>query len=415
MNIEAKKQYMDTLKERYFKASKKEKGEILNEYCRNTKQERKYAIKKFNYKIKLKSKEERGKRVCFYGGDVIAVLVKIWKIFDYPCGQRMEEILKTEVENLRRWKEIVCSDKIAGKLKKMKSATIDRRLNHEKEVLKLKEKYRKKSSFLLSNVPVKTSADFDRNIIGNEQVDFVESCGSSASGEYVNNLSICDIFSSWWEGEAVMGKGQRRALVALDKIRKRMPFNWIEFHPDNGTNLLNFAVYAYAEKEKLKYSRSRPYHKNDNCFIEQKNSTHIRQVIGYLRYDTQEELDCLNDLYRNELRLYKNFFQPVIKLKSKVRIGGQIKRKYDKAKTPYRRLIESNQISKKEKEKLIATYHSLNPAELKRTIDKKLDNLYRIYQKKKGQKNIKITNKLIPSMMSFSNMSQKDNFGVIIK
>ncbi|HHD92145.1 MAG TPA: hypothetical protein ENL06_00795 [Candidatus Portnoybacteria bacterium] len=407
MNIEAKKQYMDTLRERYFKASKKEKGEILNEYCRNTKQERKYAIKKFNYKVKLKSKEERKKRICFYGGDIIAVLVKIWKIFDYPCGQRMEEILKTEVENLRRWKEIVCSDKIAGKLKKMKSATIDRRLDHEKEVLKLKEKYRKKSSFLLSNIPIKTSADFDRNIVGNEQVDFVESCGASASGEYVNNLSICDIFSSWWEGEAVMGKGQRRALVALDKIRKRMPFNWIEFHPDNGTNLLNFAVYAYAEKEKLKYSRSRPYHKNDNCFIEQKNSTRIRQVIGYLRYDTQEELDCLNDLYRNELRLYKNFFQPVIKLKSKERIGGQIKRKYDKAKTPYRRLIESDQISKEEKEKLIATYHSLNPAELKRTIDKKLDNLYRIYQKKKGQENIKITNKLTPSMMSFQHISKR--------
>jgi len=408
MNIEARKQYMDTLRERYFKANKKEKGEILNEYCRNTKQERKYAIKKFNYRVKLKRKEDRKKRACFYDGNVISVLVKIWKIFDHPCGQRLEEILDTEVENLRRWKEIVCSDEIAEKLKKMKSATIDRRLDHEKEVLKLKEKYRKKSSFLLSNVPVKTSADFDKNIVGNEQVDFVESCGTSASGEYVNNLSICDIFSSWWEGEAVMGKGQRRALIAIDAIRKRMPFIWKEFHPDNGTNLLNFAVYAYAEKEELKFSRSRPYHKNDNCFIEQKNSTHIRQVIGYLRYDTQEELDCLNDLYQNELGSYKNFFQPVIKLKSKERIGGRIKRKYDKAKTPYRRLIESDQISKKEKELLTATYCSLNPAELKRTIDQKLNNLYGIYKKKKGQENIKITNKLIPSMPSFSTMAQKE-------
>jgi len=415
MDIEARKQYMDTLRERYFKANKKGKGEILDEYCRNTKQERKYAIKKFNYKVKLKRKEDRKKRVCFYDGNVISVLVKIWKIFDYPCGQRLEEILGAEVENLRRWREIVCSDEIAEKLKKMKSATIDRRLSHEKEVLRLKEKYRRKSSFLLSNVLIKTSADFDRNIVGNEQVDFVESCGASAAGEYVNNLSICDIFSSWWEGEAVMGKGQQRALLALDKIRKRMPFAWKEFHPDNGTNLLNFAVYAYAEKEGLEYSRSRPYHKNDNCFIEQKNSTHIRQVIGYLRYDTWEELDCLNDLYQNELRLYKNFFQPVIKLISKERIGGHIKRKYDKAKTPYRRLIESDQISKEEKEALTATYHSLNPAELKRIIDKKLNNLYEIHKKKKGQENIKTTNKLIPSMSSSSTMVQKDNFGVIVK
>lgn len=407
MNIEARKQYMDTLRERYFKANKKEKGEILDEYCGNTQQERKYVIKKFNYKVKLKGKEDRKKRACFYDGVVIAVLVEIWKIFDYPCGQRLEEILATETENLRLWEEIVCSDKVAKKLKKMKSATIDRKLNHEKEVLKLKEKYRKKSSFLLSTIPVKTSIDFDRNIIGNEQVDFVESCGASASGEYINNLSICDIFSSWWEGEAIMGKGQRRALLGLDNCRKRMPFEWKEFHPDNGTNLLNFAVYAYAEKEGLGFSRSRPYHKNDNCFIEQKNSTHIRQVIGYLRYDIMEELDCLNDLYRNELRLYKNFFQPVIKLDSKERIGSKIKRKYGRAKTPYRRLIEADQISEKEKEILTAIYQSLNPAELKRIIDKKLDNLLKIYQKKKSQENTSLTNKLKPSLMSFSSMAQE--------
>lgn len=407
MNKEAKEQYMDTLRERYFKGSKKEKGKILSEYCRNTKQERKYASKKFNYKVKIKRKEDRKKRICFYENSVITFLVKIWKIFDCPCGQRLEEILETETENLRRLKEIICSDEIAGKLKRMKSATIDRRLNHEKEVLRLKEKYRKKSSFFLSSVPVKTSADFDRKIVGNMQVDFVESCGVSASGEYINNLSICDIFSSWWEGEAVMGKGQQRALLGLDDCRKRMPFAWKEFHPDNGTNLLNFAVYDYAEKEGLKYSRSRPYHKNDNCFIEQKNSTHVRQVIGYLRYDTEEEKECLNNLYRNELRLYKNFFQPVIKLESKERIGGKIKRKYGRAKTPYRRLIESDQISEKEKEELTAIYQTINPAELKRIIDRKLNNLFKIYQKKKNKKNVNLIKKLKPSLMSFSSMIQE--------
>lgn len=407
MNKEARNQYMDTLRKRYFKGTKKEKGEILDEYCRNTGQERKYVSKKFNYKIKSKKEGKRKKRTCFYGGDVITSLVKIWGIFDYPCGQRLEGILTDETENLRRWKELVCSDEVAEKLKKMKSATIDRKLDHEKEVLKLKEKYKKKSSFLLSSVPIKTSADFDRNIVGNVQVDFVESCGCSASGEYVNNLSICDIFSSWWEGLAVMGKGQQGAIKALDNCRKRMPFDWKEFHPDNGSNLLNFAVYAYAEKEGLAYSRSRPYHKNDNCFVEQKNSTHVRQVIGYLRYDTEEEMDCLNDLYQNELRLYKNFFQPVIKLISKERIGGKIKRKYDRAKAPYRRLIESDQISEEEKKKLTAIYQSLNPAELKRSIDKKLDNLYKIYQKKKGRENVELSKKLSPSLVSFCNRKEK--------
>lgn len=407
MDKEAKKQYMDTLREKYFAGSKKEKGEILNEYCRNTKQERKYVSKKFNYKAKIKKKTEYKKRACFYDSHVIAVLVKIWEIFDYPCGQRLIEILETEVDNLRKLKEIVCSDEIALQLKSMKSATIDRRLKHEKETLKLKEKYRKKSSFLLANIPTKTSCEWNRLEAGNVQVDFVESCGTSASGEYVNNLSTCDIFSSWWEGEAVMGKGQQRALAGIGSCRARMPFAWKEFHPDNGTNLLNFAVYAYAEKEGLKYSRSRPYHKNDNCFIEQKNSTHIRQVIGYLRYDSQEELDCLNDIYRNELRLYKNFFQPVIKLIAKERVGGKIKRKYGRAKTPYHRLLESDQISQAEKERLTEIYQKLNPAQLKRVLDEKLANLLRIYQKKTKQTNVNLFKRLSPSMVSFPKMVEK--------
>lgn len=161
MNIEAKEQYMDTLRVRYFKAGKKGKGEILSEYCRNTGADRKYASKKFNYKVKLKGKDNRKKRACYYDGTVIAALVEVWKIFDCPCGQRLEEILDTEIDNLRRLKELVCSDEVAARLKQMKSATIDRRLNREKEVLKLKEKYRKRSSFLLSTILVKTIADID--------------------------------------------------------------------------------------------------------------------------------------------------------------------------------------------------------------------------------------------------------------
>jgi hypothetical protein len=405
MNTEAKKQYMETLREKYFKADKKGKSKILDEYCENTGENRKYAIKKFNYKVKIKDKKDYKKRKTKYTGEVISKLVELWEIFDYPCGQRLKPIISLELERLRGFGEIKCSDSIAKQLLEISSATIDRRLDHEKEVLKLKGKYHKKnSSFLLSTIPTKTSAEFDKAIIGNVQIDFVESCGTSVAGEYVNNLSIVDIMSSWWEGEAVMGKGQTRALNALDLIRKRMPLDWLEMHPDNGPNLLNYAMYHYAQKNSISLSRSRAYHKNDNCFIEQKNSTHIRQVIGYFRYDTTEELDILNDLYRNELKDYKNFFQPVIKLKEKVRIGGKIHRKYDKAKTPYHRLMESKQISIKTKKELKRKYDSLNPAELKRKIDKKLKKLYKVYSKKRGVKYFKKANsfkKLKASMVSF--------------
>src|SRR3990167_6627599 len=364
MNIEAKKQYMETLREKYLKSNKKEKGKILDEYCRNTEQERKYAIKKFKYKVKLR--ESRKQRKEYYDGYVKIALINIWKIFDYPCGQRLKPLLETETEKLRNLKEIMCSDEVSEKLKKMGIATIDRKLKHEKEVLLLNRKYKTKNPLLSHQIPVKVAAEFDRNMIGYTQVDFVEHCGTSTAGEYANSMAFVDVCSAWREAEAIMGKGQERTFEALKTIRHRLPFSLLGIHPDNQNNLINYHVYNYAEKENIEFTRSRPYKKNDNCFIEQKNWTHIRKVVGYLRYDTPKEMDILNNLYRNELRLYKNFFQPVIKLKSKIRLNGKIRKKYDKAKTPYQRLAESDQINYQTMDKLKKTYENLNPAELKR-------------------------------------------------
>ena len=400
MNIQAKEQYMETLRERYLTSNKKEKGLILDEFCRNTKQERKYVIKKFRYKVRLK--KERKKRRENYDGEVKTVLAKIWEIFDYPCGSRLKTLLTDETEKLRRLKEITCSDLIVEKLLKIGIATIDRKLEHEKEVLLLNQKYSKKNPLLSHQVPVKTSADFDRNIVGHTEVDFVESCGVSTAGEYVNNLSLVEVATGWWEGEAVMGKSQERAIGAIKAVRNRLPCNLLGLHPDNGTNLLNYLIYDYTQSENIEYTRSRAYKKNDNCFVEQKNSTHVRKMIGYLRYDTQEEIDIINDLFRNDLRLYKNFFQPVMKLKAKVRIKGKIHRQYDIAKTPYARMMESNQINEETKIKLKIIYESLNPAELKRNIDRKLENLYKAYQKKTGAKGVENKKKLTATMVSFN-------------
>jgi len=400
MNINAKQQYMETLRESYLKGSKKEKGLILDEFCRNTKQDRKYVIKKFRYKVKLK--KERKKRKENYDGEVKVVLAKIWEIFDYPCGARLKTLIIDETERLRQKKEIVCSDLVVEKLMKIGTATIDRKLEHEKEVLLLQQKYSKKNPLLCQQVPIKTSADFDRNIIGHTEIDFVESCGNSATGEYVNSLSVVDVATGWWEGEAVMGKSQERAFGAIKEVRGRMPCPIIGLHPDNGTNLLNYLLYDYTQIEGIEYTRSRPYKKNDNCFVEQKNSTHVRKIIGYLRYDTKEEMEIINDLYHHELRLYKNFFQPVMKLKNKVRVKGKIHRQYDIPKTPYARMMESNQISEETKTKLKIIYESLNPAELKRNIDRKLENLYKAYQKKSGTKVEPNRKKLTTNMVSFN-------------
>lgn len=392
---------MSTLRERYLKGSKKEKGGILDEYCRTTGEDRKYAIKKFRYLVKVKKPEERKKRKERYDGMVKAALAVMWAAFDYPCGVRLEPLLKHETERMRVLGELHCTDEVAKKLLTITSSTIDSKLALEKETLRLKRAYRSTHTFpLRSEVPVKTAADLDRTRPGILQIDCVEHCGMSAAGEFVNSLSVVDIFSGWWEGTALIGKSQERALDGIKAERERSPFPWKELHPDNGGNIMNYHLYEYARTEGIAFSRSRPYKKNDNCFIEQKNSTHIRQKVGYLRYDTEAERRIMEGLYRNELRLYKNFFQPVIKLVSKCRFKGKIKKKYDEPRTPYERLMESEMVSAKQKQALKVTYERLNPAELKRQVDMKLGELYRAYQKKSGSPVEASRRTLKPNMVS---------------
>ena len=215
-------------------------------------------------------------------------MVRLWKIFDYPCGQRLKSSLETEVDRLREQGELICSDEVAEKLKRISFRTIDEKLKHQKEVEFLKRKYHKKIHPLLyQKIPVKLSDEWDRSQLGNIQTDLIEHCGQSARGEYINTVSNTDIATGWWEGEAITGRGQIPTQQGLDKARKRFPFDWQEIHSDNGTEYINAHLFRYTEKEGLAFSRSRPNKKNDNCFVEQKNWTHVKKYVGYLRYDRQ--------------------------------------------------------------------------------------------------------------------------------
>ena len=396
MDMHSRNQYLKVLQERYFMAkTKKEKSSLLNEYCTNTRQNRKYVIRKIKSHIPS-SPRKRGGKEEVYTGLIKEALVKVWKIFDYPCGQRLEPILKKQVDNLRDWGELLISDEVAEKLKKIAPATIDRKLRHQKEVLHLKRRHHQGNNPLIyQEIPVKAGG-WDRSLVGQVQIDLVEHCGQSASGLFINSVSCAEIATGWWEGEAVMGKGQERTFNALTNIRKRAPFSWLEMHSDNDKAFINWHLIRYAEQEGIGFSRSRKYKKNDNCFVEQKNSTHVRSTIGHLRYDTDKEIEIINSLYRDELGPYKNFFQPVMKLKEKIRIKGKIHRKYDVPKTPYERLMESGQISEETKKQLQNIYQSLNPAELKRKIDKKLKKLYEVYEEKNGRGKISPFKKQIP-------------------
>jgi hypothetical protein len=401
MDMYSRNQYLKELRSEYLKTeSKKEKGKLLDEAEKRTNLNRKYLIEKLKPKSNLdQDRTQRKRRKEYYDGYVREALVQIWRILDYPCGQRLEPLLKNTdiIERLRALKELNCSDEVSLKLKRISFRTIDEKLKHQKEVERIRKKYQKKVHPLLyQKIPVKLSDELDRSQLGNIQTDLIEHCGQSARGEYINTISNTDISTGWWEGEAIMGRGQIPTLEGLDRVRSRFPFDWKEIHSDNGTEYINAHLFRYTQKERLGFSRSRPNKKNDNCFVEQKNWTHVKKYVGYLRYDNQEEQEILNDLYRNELRLYKNFFQPVIKLVLKERVGGKIHRKYETAKTPYQRVMESKEVSEGKKQELKRIYEFLNPAELKRVIDKKLDLLYKAYQKKNKSRKVEPQKKLKP-------------------
>ena len=256
---------------------------------------------------------------------------------------------------------------------------------------------------LYQKIPVKLSIDWNRAEIGNIQIDLVEHCGQSNYGEYLHTLSTTDIATGWWEGSAQLTRSLQTTINSIKKVRGRYPISWSAIHTDNDSAFINWQLHYYTQKEKLEFSRSRPYHKNDNCFVEQKNSTHVRRCVGHYRYDSEQELNLLNSLYANELRLFKNFFQPVIKLISKERIGGHIKRKYDKPKTPYQRMIEDSNIDEKTKEKLKRVYESLNPAQLKRDIDSKLKLLKKIYDAKQQHSKVEKINNSKINTVTFLN------------
>lgn len=410
----SRKQYLQRLLERYLEARKRQKGSILDEFCRNTGQNRKYVIRKIG---RLASTEPRPprRRAPHYGQETARALETLWKMFDYPCGQRLRPLIETELDRLRRLGELKVSAPAAEKLRSVSPATIDRLLRPKKQVWKLHHKSGTKGPGLIAKkIPLRMGTG-NTVQVGSVDMDLVLHCGSSTAGEYGHSLSTLDLGSAWWEAEVVMGRAQRRIFSALREIEARSPFPWKSIHSDNDNAFINSQLYDYAEERRCGFTRSRPYRKNDNPHIEQKNFTHIRRPLGYLRYDTPEELALIQDLYRNELRLYKNFFQPVMMLARKVRVSGRPKRTYSPAKTPYHRLLESGQLSPEKTRELKALYLSLNPAELKREIDRKLARLYDLYRKKnKRPISVDPYKKQVPSMVTFL-VSEQPQLGYLIK
>jgi hypothetical protein len=368
--MHARKQYLEEIRKEYEQADLIKRGRLLEEAQKRTRMNRKYLIRALGRRQRLRRlRRGRRGRPRAYGAAVLTALVAVWEIFEYPCGQRLAPILRRAVTRLRRLGELRCTDEVAGKLGAISARAIDRLLAREKQVRQLKrERNPSVHPLLYQRVPVKVASEWDTNELGNLQVDYVAHCGRSSGGEYVQTISTVDMASGWWEGQAIAGRSQRAPQEGLDRIRPRGPFRIREIHPDNDSGLINDLLWRYCQKARIRMSRSRPYQKNDNAWVEQKNWTHVRKVVGYRRYDTMRWLALLNQIYE-VARLYQNFFQPVMKLKSKTRVGGKIHRVYDEPRTPYQRLLESGQISRKVVGQLRETYESLNPVALHRQLE----------------------------------------------
>jgi hypothetical protein len=257
-------------------------------------------IGKLAHPAAIRQQKKRGPRQRVYTREVQAALIEVWGLFDYPCGQRLAPALRKEIARLRRAKELVCSDAVAAKLEEISPRSIDRLLDREKRLRGLRQNRNPSVHPLLyQKVPVKVASEWDTTEVGNLQLDYVFHCGRSTAGEYVHTLSAADIATGWWEGEAIMGRSQVATKAGMESIRQRLPFRIREVHPDNDSGMVNDLLWGYCKEAKppIKMSRSRPYQKNDNCWVEQRNWTHVRKVAGYRRLDTAGELAILRELY----------------------------------------------------------------------------------------------------------------------
>jgi len=230
-------------------------------------------------------------------------------------------------------------------------------------------------SLLKSSIPIRTFADWTDERPGFLEVDLVAHCGDSAEGFYLYTLSSVDIATGWVECRVVWGKGQDRVGSAIHHVSQRLPFPLRGLDSDNGSEFINKHLWSYCQREGIMFTRSRPYKKNDSAHIEQKNWCVVRRIVGYDRYSSKGAFETLNRLYVL-LRLYVNFFQPVMKLVSKTRNGSKVLKKYDQARTPYQRLVESNVLVESKLQELVATYNGSNPVWLRRQIDSTLDHLW---------------------------------------
>ena len=273
-------------------------------------------------------------------------------------------------------KRFQLSPKLEEQLLRMSARQMDRRLQARKRRLKRRLYGRTKPGTLLKHhIPLKTDR-WDVATPGFTEIDLVSHSGNAADGEVVHSLNVTDIHTTWVETRAVLGKHQRGVQQALAELQQALPFRLLGIDSDNGSEFINGHLYDYCQTHAIQFTRGRPYKKDDNAHIEQKNWTHVRKLLGYLRYDSPAALAAINALYRNELRLFQNLFLPSVKLVRKERVGSRLRRRYDAPRTPLERVLACAAIDRAQVTALVALRARLDPFALAEAIDRQLEALY---------------------------------------
>lgn len=368
------KEYIDAVRGRYLKGNRKVKGQILDEVTEVTGYHRKAVIRL----LTRAPKREPGRRgrAKQYGSEVVSALKGVWEVGDRMCSRRLQPFIPELVQALERHGELTLAGEVKEQLCRMSVATIDRVLKpYRKRGLRRPFSTTKPGSLLKASIPIRTFADWDEKRPGFFEIDLVAHCGESTEGFYLNTLSAVDVATGWVEVRGVWGKGQQRVGGAIHEMARQLPFPLLGLDSDNGSEFINRELYAYCQRKKITFTRSRPYKKNDNAHVEQKNWSVVRRLVGYDRYSSKEALVQLNRVYQL-VRSYVNFFQPVMQLQHKSRHGARVHKVYDAARTPYRRLLESGVLAAEQMDALAVQYQGLNPVRLLSQINQALERLW---------------------------------------
>lgn len=376
MSKKSKDEYLIEVRKRYLKVNKEEKQKILDEFCKVCDYNRKYAIRLINKKSLITKERKRhkpGPKPVYHTAGIIQFLKELWISTNLICSPRLKAIIPYWLDWYKSEKNIL-TKKEKALLRKISPATIDRLLSP------FRSRYEKRGlsttrpgSMIRELIPIKTD-QWNESRPGFVEVDTVAHCGTTVAGEYTNTVNMVDIATGWTIQRAVWGKGEANTLKAIREIELTLPFKLKGFDCDNGKEFMNYRLLKYFKNRTpaVNYTRSRAYHKNDNSHIEEKNWTIVRQYIGYDRLDKPDQVEMLNNIYRNELYYLLNFFIASTKLISKKRYGSKIKKIHDKPKTPFERLCDTIYIDEEKKLELNRLRNKLNPFELQKRIKEKL-------------------------------------------